>query len=204
MGEQSSFGLISRRAALQQAAGAAAVTIFGISAGPAIAAKEGSAVAYLKGPAAKDLFAAARAKTPESFLTAINRHADLDAIAKYSLGSYSERLTPPMSARLRRGVAGFMSRFFALQSHEYPVSKAEIGGEYPYSEHEAVVKTRIYLESGTSYSVDWLMAPHGHRYKIRDVRVYGFWLSPFQRSLFVRYIAENGGDVKALLAALRV
>jgi len=196
--------MMSRRAALSGAAGAAAVTLFGITPAPALAPRSGPAVAYMKDRIAKDLFAAAREKTPESFLAAINRHADLNAIATYSLGNYSRELTPPLSARLRRGVAGFMSRYFAAQSHEYPVARAEIGGEYPYSEDEVVVKTRIYLETGSSYSVDWLMAQHGHSYKVRDVRVYGFWLTPFQRSLFVRYIADNGGDVKALLAALRV
>jgi len=203
-GGQSDFRMMSRRAALKRAAGAAAVTLFGIKAPPARAAADGSAVAYMKNRIAKDLFAAAGAKTPESFITAINRHADLDTIATYSLGNYSNGLTPPMSARLRRGVAGFMSRYFAIQARHYPVVRAEISGEYPYSEDEVVVKTRIYLKTGSSYSVDWLMAPHGRRYKVRDVRVYGFWLTPFQRALFVRYIADNGGDVTALLAALRV
>jgi ABC-type transporter MlaC component len=204
MGGQSDFSMMSRRTALARAAGAAAVAVFGIKAPAARAATVGSAAAYMQERIAKDLFAAARDKSPESFLAAINRHADLDAIANYSLGNYSSRLTPPLGARLRRGVAGFMSRYFAVQAHKYPVVRADIAGEDPYGEDEAVVKTRIHLESGSSYSVDWLMAPHGRRYKVRDVRVYGFWLTPFQRSLFVRYIADNGGDVTALLAALRV
>ena len=195
---------MSRRAALRGTAGVAAATLFAAAPAPARAAEDGPAVAYMKKRISKDLFAAARAKTPDSFLTAINRHADLDPIARYSLGGYSNRLTPPLSARLRRGVAGFMARYFAIQAHNYPVVRANIQSQYAYSEDEVVVRTRIHLKSGSSYSVDWLMAARGRRYKIRDVRVYGFWLSPFQRALFVRYLADNDGDVKALLAALRV
>ena len=197
-------GALTRRAVLACAATLLAAPCVGVAAGPARAAASGPATAYMKNRIAKDLFGAARAKTPESFLRTINRHADLNAISTYSLGNYSDRLTSRTSARLRRGVAGFMSRYFAQQARKYPVVRADITGERPYNDNDVVVKTRIHLKSGSSYAVDWLLAPHGKRYKIRDVRVYGFWLSPFQRKLFVRYIADNNGDVTALLAALRV
>lgn len=202
MGVHSNSRTFTRRTALTAAAGIAAT---GALIGPAPAGTtEGPAVDYMKKRVAKDLFAAARQKTPESFLLAINRHADLNAISTYSLGTYSSGLTSRILARLRRGVAGFMARYFANQAATYPVVRAEIKGEAPYGEDEVVVSTRIYLSSGSSYSVDWLLAEHAKRYKIRDVRVMGFWLSPFQRSLFVRYIEKNQGDVNALLAALRV
>lgn len=209
MGGPPTVARVTRRAAMGAAALLLAAPMVGGAARRAAAAEgpvaaEGPATAYMKRRIAKDLYAAARAKTPESFLSAINRHADLDAIARYSLGDYSNRLTSTMSARLRRGVAGFMARYFAIQARQYLVTRADFGGEYPYSEEEVVVATRIHLENGSSYSVDWLLAPRGRRYKVRDVRVYGFWLSPFQRALFVRYIAANDGDVGALLAALRV
>jgi len=194
----------SRRAMLGGAGALLAAPFVGVVPRRAYTAVDGPAVAYMKGRVSKDLFAAARAKSPESFLRAINRHADLKAISTYSLGTYSSRLAGNMGARLNRGVAGFMARYFAQQAHRYPVERADIKGEYAHGEDEVVVQTRVHLETGSSYSVDWLMAPQGKRYKIRDVRVYGFWLSPFQRALFVRYIAENGGDVTALLAALRV
>ncbi|MDP2621263.1 MAG: ABC transporter substrate-binding protein [Hyphomicrobiales bacterium] len=203
MGTHPAFGKVTRRAAMRGLAALFAAPLIG-GAPRAVRAAGGPAVAYMKSRVKNDLFAAARAKTTDSFLRAINRHADLDAIARYSLGTYSSRLTPPMSNRLRRGVAGFMARYFAIQANDYPVVRADFLGEYPYGEDDVVVQTRIQLKSGASYSVDWLMSARGHGYKIRDVRVYGLWLSPFQRALFTRYIAENGGDLTALLAALRV
>jgi ABC-type transporter MlaC component len=190
---------ISRRTALT---GAAALLAVGTAATPA-SAKVGPAVRFMQ-KISKDFFAAAHAKTPASFLRAIKRHADIPAISEYSLGDYSTKLEPGLHPRLNRGVAEFMARFFASQAEVYPVTRAEINGERPYSKDEVIVATRIYLETGTSYAVDWLLAERDTNFKIRDVRILGFWLSPFQRSLFVRYIAENGGDVKALLSALRV
>lgn len=194
---------ISRRAALAGAAGTlAAATFAGV---PAFArAKDGPAANYMRKRVAKDLFAAAQKKTPESFLRAINRHADLGAISEYSVGSYAEKIAGGVTSRLRKGVAGFMARYFAEQASQYPVVKADVFGEEEYEEDKTVVKSRVYLSTGSSYSVDWLLSEHGKSYKIRDVRILGFWLSPFQRDLFVRYIDKNNGDVMALLAALRV
>jgi len=39
-------------------------------------------------------------------------------------------------------------------------------------------------------------------YRILDVSVLGFSLSYMQRGIFQRYIAKNGGNVNALVAAL--
>lgn len=204
MGRPPRFAELTRRGAIRGLAALVAAPLIGGLPRPAHAATAGPGTAYMKRRVKGDLVAAARAKTTDAFLNAINRHADLDAISRYSLGSYSSRLTPHLSNRLRRGVAGFMARYFAIQSHNYPVERADFRGEYRYGEGELVVQTGIHLKSGDTYSVDWLLSEHGRAYKIRDVRVYGFWLSPFQRSLFTRYIADNGGDLKALLAALRV
>jgi phospholipid transport system substrate-binding protein len=203
MGRPPTSGSLTRRAAVRGLAALLAAPVIGV-APRARAASGGAAIDYMKRRIKGDLFAAAHAKTTDSFLRAINRHADLDAIARYSLGSYSSHLTPKLKNRLLRGVAGFMARYFAIQANNYPVVRADFLGEYPYAGGDEVVQTRIHLKSGEAYAVDWLMTERGSGYKIRDVRVYGFWLSPFQRSLFTRYIAENGGDLQALLAALRV
>lgn len=195
---------MSRRAALAGAAGTVAVAgMFGPTAAFARSA-EGPAADYMRKRVARDLFNAAKKKTPQSFLSAINRHADLRAISQYSLGDYADNLTSSVTTRLHKGVAGFMARYFAEQASQYPVVKADVFGQEPHDDERTVVKSRVYLSTGSSYSVDWLLSEHGARYKIRDVRILGFWLSRFQRDLFVRYIEKHDGDVMALLAALRV
>jgi phospholipid transport system substrate-binding protein len=37
---------------------------------------------------------------------------------------------------------------------------------------------------------------------VRDAMVVGFWMTPFLKKLFEDYIAENGGNPSALVAAL--
>ena len=153
---------------------------------------------------ADELFAAARKGSPSAFLDAIKKHADIRAISEYCLGQYGERLNPKMRPRLLKGVAQFMAYYFADQAGKYQVERADILDEKPYDETSVVVSSRVYLTSGSSSAVDWLLAHQGRRYKVRDIRVLGLWLTPFHRRLFTKHIDKNGGDIRALLAALRV
>ncbi len=162
----------------------------------------GPGVQYLQSISG-DLFAAARAGTSSSFLRAINRHADLPKIAEYSLGDYSESLQSENDARYRRGVAAFMSRYFSSQVEVYKVERAVITGERPYGEGDTLVKSKLYLETGAVYNVHWLLSPRGRSFKVRDLRVAGFWLSYFQKRMFERFLASHDGDITALIAALR-
>lgn len=200
----------SRRTFLTLAAAGAAFVVGGdrqaFAAAAAVERGEGEGgpgVQYMQ-RISGDLFAAARTGSDSAFLRAINRHADIPKIAEYSLGNYRSNLESSHDARYRRGVARFMARFFSSQVEEYNVERAIITGERPYGEGETLVKTKLHLVTGAVYTVDWLLAPRGRSFKVRDVRVAGFWLTYFQKRMFERYIASHNGDVAALIAALRV
>jgi ABC-type transporter MlaC component len=66
----------------------------------------------------------------------------------------------------------------------------------------ALVNTKVTLMTGTSYNVVFKVSRDGKGYQIADVNVLGFSLAYMQRGIFQRFIAKNGGDVKALVAAL--
>ncbi len=164
---------------------------------------DGAGVEYMN-KISKDLFKAAKQGTDKSFLRAINSHAALPQIAEYSLGTYSTKMPPDLDTRYRRGVAKFMARYFSSQSQQYKVERAQIISENRRADGDIMVKTRIFLQGGASYNVEWLLTPKGNTYKVRDLKIAGFWLLYFQRRMFERYIAKNNGDVRALIAALRV
>jgi phospholipid transport system substrate-binding protein len=65
-----------------------------------------------------------------------------------------------------------------------------------------MVDSRITLRDGSTYDVRWLLAKYGSTYRVRDAMVYGFWMTPFLKSLFETYIGENGGNVNALVVTL--
>ena len=162
---------------------------------------EDPSVSYIRKVTA-DLFAAHKQGTISAFLPPIQRHADIETIALYSLGQYESRLTRDQRERYYQGVAIFMARYFAEQTRHYRIAKWDIGEASRDRNGEILINTRVTLLTGNSYSVVWRVAKRGKSFKVTDVKVAGFSLTYFQRGLFVSYIKEKKGDVNQLVAVL--
>ena len=169
-------------------------------ASPAFAAGEDAAVAYMK-KVAKDMLAAHRQGTVASFKRAIQRHADVPAIANYSLGQYKSKLTAAQKQAYYGGTATFMARYFADQSRDYVVSKYEIG-DADADGDDVSVDTKVYLMNGQSYTVVWRLGRRGSGFKVEDAKVMGFSLTYLQRGIFTSFLSKRNGDVAQLVAAL--
>jgi ABC-type transporter MlaC component len=174
--------------------------LFAAMATPALAAGEQQALAYMR-RVAKDMLSAHRAGTVASFRRAILRHADVSAIADYSLGQYRSKLSAGQREAYYSGTATFMARYFADQSREYVVSKYEIGGADADGK-DVNVTTKVYLMSGQSYTVVWKLTQRKGGYKVADAKVMGFSLIYLQRGIFTSFLSKRNGDVGQLVAAL--
>jgi len=151
----------------------------------------------------KPLLNAARTASSKQFLSVIKTHADVSGIALYSLGPYQAGLARSSRKQYYRGVARYMSRYFALMSQEFRVTKAELTGKSWKKGPSYYIDSKVFLSNGTSYAVRWERKKGGKRgYKITNVRVLGFWLAWFQRKIFLDFIRKRGGSVKALVTAL--
>lgn len=150
---------------------------------------------------ARELLAASRSKSPELVASVVHRYADVGYIGNYALGTYRGQLNPMDRQTYLNGMVRFIGRYTTNEAPKYPVAKYEIlssmqGGA------GLMVDTRIILKDGSSYDVRWLLSRYGNSYRVRDAMVYGFWMTPFLKKLFENHIAENGGNVKALVLAL--
>ncbi len=180
-------------------AAAAVVGSAGAGADEAVAA--GAAIRYMQRVAA-DLIAAQRDGRPAAYYRVITRHADLPAISLYSLGQYQSQLPKSKRYAFYRGVAGFMSRYFADQAKDYRVVKAEFSPTTRQDGDFTLVDSKLTLASGSTYNVAWRLARRRSGYRIADIRVLGFSLVYLQQRIFQSYISKKGGDVGALVAAL--
>ena len=198
MDDRSSFHSLrlSRRTVVTAAIGAG-VALLGAE--TALAADHPS-LAYMR-QVAKDLLAANRQGTVASFMRAIQRHADVPEIALYSLGQYKASLPAGQRDLYYRGVATFMSRYFADQSREYRVAKYDLG-ETRSDNKDVLISSKVYLISGQTYTVTWRLSPRGKGYKITDAKVLGFSLVYMQRGLFTSFLSKRNGDIGQLVAAL--
>ena len=176
--------------------------VFGLAAAlasPAFAA-DTAAVTYMR-KVAKDMLNAHRQGTVAAFKRAIQRHADVPAIADYSLGQYRPKLASGQKQAYYTGTVNFMSRYFADQSREYTVSKYEIG-QADEDGKDVSVQTKVYLMSGQNYTVVWKLVKKGSGYKVADAKVMGFSLIYLQRGIFTSFLSKRNGDVAQLVTAL--
>jgi ABC-type transporter MlaC component len=180
------------------AAGFAIVWI-GMAAAPARAADP--AVIFMA-QVGKDLMAAARMRSAGAMAGAVERHADLTQIGLYSLGEYRARLPEVERPGYFTGMARFIGRYAAAESPKYQVARVEWANQSVRSGSGVMVDSRIIMADGSGYDVRWALTRYGGSFKVRDAMVLGFWMTPFLKSLFEDYIAKNGGNPRALAAAL--
>ena len=96
----------------------------------------------------------------------------------------------------------FIGRYAATQAPKFPVAKVEWANESIRGSNGIMVDSTITLADGSAYDVRWLLAKRGKSYKVRDAMVLGLWMTPFLKQLFEDYIAQNGGNPRALVAVL--
>lgn len=176
--------------------------VFGLAAAlatPALAA-DSAAITYMR-KVAKDMLNAHRQGTVAAFKRAIQRHADVPAIADYSLGQYRPKLPASQKQAYYTGTVNFMSRYFADQSREYTVAKYELG-QADEDGKDITVQTKVFLMSGQTYTVVWKLVKKGSGYKVADAKVMGFSLIYLQRGIFTSFLSKRNGDVAQLVTAL--
>jgi phospholipid transport system substrate-binding protein len=169
------------------------------------AAQSEDPVEFMK-KVARDLIAASRTGSPQAFSDALNKYGHVPAIGLDALGRFKPQLQPAERTPYYQGMVRFISRYAATESQKYPPSHAEILGPAQRTDKGVIVDSRVVLRDGSVYEVQWLLQPQGGSYRVRDAKVTvlmaEYWLSPFLKDLFEKYIAENGGRVQALMIAL--
>jgi len=170
------------------------------TASPGLAQRD-PAIAFMQ-RAAKDLIAASRTHSPGAFISVMQRHGDVPYIGLYSLGTYKPRLDAADRAAYLTGMVRFIARYSATEAPKYPVSHIEFPTPARRVRAGVLVDSKLHLRDGTVYEVTWLLAKYGTTYRVRDAQVLNFWAVPFLQRLFVNYIEDNGGNVKALVVVL--
>ena len=189
----------SVRRALPTCLGTAVCVLWLGAAAPAQAAD--AAVKFMA-QVGRELTAAARSRSPSLLASVVQKYGDVTYIGLYSLGAYRARLSADDRATYYAGMVRFIGRYAAKEAPKYTVARVEWGNQSFRGSAGLMVDSRVVLSDGTGYDVRWLLTKVGENYKVRDAMVLGFWMTPFLKKLFEDYIAQNGGNPRALVAAL--
>lgn len=179
----------------------AALCMMAVTGAPAPAAAADPAVVFMA-QVGRELMGAARTRSPGVMANVIQRYGDVSYIGLFSLGSYRNQLSVADRTTYYGGMVRFISRYAASEAPKYPVAKVEWANQSVRGSNGVMVDSTVTLADGSSYEVRWLLAQYGSTYKVRDAMVVGFWMTPFLKKLFEDYIAQNGGNPRALVTAL--
>jgi phospholipid transport system substrate-binding protein len=179
----------------------ALIALAGLAVAPNPAPAADPAVQFMA-QVGRELMAAARTRSPGVMSAVIQRHADVSYIGLFSLGSYRNQLAAAERAAYYSGMVRFIGRYAATEAPKYTVSRVEWSDQSVRGANGIMVDSKITLSNGSTYDVRWLLVRYGNTFKVRDAMVVGFWMTPFLKKLFEDYIAQNGGNPRALVAAL--
>jgi len=129
-------------------------------------------------------------------------HADVPALAVFSLGQFAKQLPSSRRTEYYNLVKRYIARMFVNHSDSLAGDSLQIDSSRDVSAKEALVRSKVTFANGRTLPVVWRLSKRGG-YKVFDVNIDGVWLAIQQRSEFVSIINSNNGDVNALIDHLK-
>jgi phospholipid transport system substrate-binding protein len=128
-------------------------------------------------------------------------HFDLPEIARFALGPHARTISPAQQQEFEALLREYLVRAYATRLAPYAGYPFQVIGSRPHG-GGTMVASRVIRSSGTM-SIDWVVVNRGGRLLVSDVLVDGVSMKVTHRNEFASIIQRNGGQVEALLAALR-
>ena len=139
----------------------------------------------------------------EQFRQLFRRYFDVEACARFALGTYWRTAT----ALQREEFVGLYEDYLVAS---YSTALRALGGASfevlgSHSDREGViVSSRVQINGGGApIRIDWRLNPTNHGYKVTDVIVNGISTASTQHSDLVSVIQRHNGNLPFLLVALR-
>lgn len=128
---------------------------------------------------------------------------DVPLVARIVLGRYWRTATPAEQDEFVTLFNEYVINTYAARLNSYTGQTLNVSGASQISDNETMVNSQIEQPQGASVRVDWRVLDRGGEHRIVDVVVEGVSMAISQRSEFGAVIAQNGGQVEALLVRLR-
>lgn len=143
------------------------------------------------------------AERAERFRTLLLEHFDVPQIGQYVLGRYWRTATPEEQAEYLQLFEDYLVVSYSQRFAEYTGEAFEVASSRTQSDNLELVRSYVVTRSGEKAKLDWIIERQGGDLLILDLKVEGLSMSETHRSEFASVIQNNGGQVSALLDAMR-
>lgn len=128
---------------------------------------------------------------------------DVPTVARFVLGRYWNVATPEQQQEYLQLFEQMVLETYARRFVEYSGETFTVTGTRPAGDSDVMVESRIVRPDGPPVNVSWRVREREEGFQIIDVVVEGVSMSVTQRNEFASVIQRNGGEVEALLQAMR-
>lgn len=133
----------------------------------------------------------------------LRRTVDIEGVGRFVLGRFWRTATPAEQQDYLRLFEASLIRNLAGRFGEYQGVRFSLGRTQSRTEDDALVSTVVQRPGQAAFNLDWRVAEVGGQPRIVDLIAEGTSLRLTQRSEYASVVQRGGGQISALLAAMR-
>ncbi len=142
-------------------------------------------------------------KKKQVFGNLVLNNADIEGMAKFTLGRYRRQVTPEQMTEYVSLFEQYTKNFYETRLGEYGGEDINVVNSVDLGKKGIVVESELAFSPDSILEVNWVVAKRDDGYIITDLGVAGIFLVLEQRDQFTSVIGNNGGNIDALLVRLR-
>jgi phospholipid transport system substrate-binding protein len=133
----------------------------------------------------------------------LRRAVDVEGVGRFILGRWWRNATPEQQQEYLQLFEQVLIRNLSARFGEYQGVRFSLGRTQARTEEDALVSTIVERPGNPAFGLDWRVAEVGGQPKVVDVIAEGTSLRLTTRSEYSSVVTRNGGNVGALLVAMR-
>lgn len=133
----------------------------------------------------------------------LRRAVDVEGVGRFILGRFWRTANADQQAEYLRLFEEILIRNLSARFGEYQGVRFSLGRSQARTEEDVLVNTVVERPGSAAFGLDWRVAEVGGVPRVVDVIAEGTSLRLTTRSEYSSVISRNGGNVGALLAAMR-
>jgi phospholipid transport system substrate-binding protein len=143
------------------------------------------------------------AQRREQVAAILRRAVDVEGVGRFILGRWWRTATPEQQQEYLQLFEQVLIHNLSARFGEYQGVRFSLGRSQARTEEDALINTVVERPNSPPFALDWRVADVAGQLRIVDVIAEGTSLRLTTRSEYSSVITRNGGNVSALLAAMR-
>lgn len=142
----------------------------------------------------------------EEFQVVMDEFANIDAVARFTIGKYARRFTDEEMQRFTTSFRAYALAVYEFYFNAFKGKEVDVTGSIDRNANDSIVDTTIIREDGEPMNVRWRVLNRRGEYQVVDVALRRdgnlIWLAIEQQAQFLSILDKSNGSVDALIAKI--